>query len=208
MKRKILSLVVLSIALTGCEQEKISDTLDVGKITVTQMKSVYPNATAFSGIECGMGMGDRDITERSVKCYRNTQIIQSAKNKLKIQMTETMVFDRNSQILQMLNLRYTDNSIVSELEKKLKAADFEPYPELTPDDFEILKTSQNLTPEQRKQTIEKMGVKEFKKDRIFVQLFPQMIHQGRKTPYAEMFIVNLDYEPEHRAHWEKEQAKK
>ena len=67
MKRKILSLAVLSIALTGCEQEKISDTLDVGKTTVTQMKSVYPNATTFSGIECGMGMGNRDITYRTFR---------------------------------------------------------------------------------------------------------------------------------------------
>ena len=112
-------------------------------------------------------------------------------------------FDGESKLLQMMMLARTDNE-VAPLVKDLEAAGFAPYPHLSAEEFTVLNSGMFVTAEEREKFLAENGIQQFKRG----SLLAFATAKGVNNEKAGIFIVNLAYEPEHRAKWQRQEAAK
>ncbi|WP_225748012.1 hypothetical protein [Eikenella sp. Marseille-P7795] len=165
----------------------------VGKTTLEQAKERYPDLQRFNGGY--MRFGNRMLAGDSgaIEVYQREIRGHAAQ--------QSLVFDGDSKVLQMLVLLRADNDVAA-FARDLEEIGFAPYPRLTEQEFAILNSGMFSTAEERQKAVDETGTRQFKRGDLFAFVVPAEANGGM----AGLTIMNLAYEPEHRAKWRQQQA--
>ena len=173
----------------------VLQSVEVGKTTVDQIRALYPDAVKM---EDGVIIfGNRSLGSESgaVEVYQS-----NVQNGFPLRM---FAFDGESKLLQMMMLARTDNEVAT-LVKDLEAAGFAPYPHLSAEEFTVLNSGMFVTAEEREKFLAENGIQQFKRGSLLAFAMTKGVNNGK----AGIVIMNLAYEPEHRAKWQRQEAAK
>ncbi|MBH5329984.1 hypothetical protein H9Q10_09955 [Eikenella sp. S3360] len=167
--------------------------VEVGKTTREQVKALYPDSVpadtgrmAFANRELTVESGTIDVYLGDIRGRISQRI---------------MAFDKESGLLQSLVLLRVDRD-TAPLLREAEEAGFAPYPNLTEQEFQILNDGTFPTAAERQKNMDRLGIRQFKRGSLLAFLIPAEANGGT----AGLFVINLAYEPEHRAKWERLQA--
>ena len=169
--------------------------MEVGKTTAEQIRSLYPDAVKMEDGEIIFGNRRFGSESGAVEVYQS-----NVQNGFPLRM---FAFDGESKLLQMMILARTDNEVAT-LVKDLEAAGFAPYPHLSAEEFSVLNSGMFVTAEEREKFLAENGIQQFKRG----SLLAFVTAKGVNNDKAGIVIVNLAYEPEHSAKWQRQEAAK
>ena len=168
-----------------------------GQTTLGQARALYPDLEKSEGDT--LRFGNRLLTAESgaVAEYRGGFLSIGSQRFPRLFLT----FDSESGLLQKLELFDLDGNPTPLLEA-LEAAGFAPHPHLGAEEFVALNGGDAVTPEEWEKALAETGMRQFKRGSLLAFTTPA----GAGHDTAGGAVVNLAYEPEHRAKWERRKA--